>query len=109
MFASVWPLVILLILDFLGIWGVAARVLSGSITKGIEGAYLACGLLILQIPLCLVGIAASRKAKHIWLTRVYIGHIVFSVAFCAIADTDPTDYLTGCANLLLTVACATGP
>ncbi len=76
MFASVWPLAVLLITDAIGICWVASLILANQV---VEGAYLAWGLVILQIPFCLRGVIASCKARLFWLTLVYIGHAAFSI------------------------------
>jgi hypothetical protein len=85
-----WPLIALLITDALGIWGIGSRVLEGSITTGIEGAYLACGLFIVQIPLCIVGLSVARKASNRGESLFYFGHMIFSSLLCVVANIDMT-------------------
>jgi hypothetical protein len=84
MIRIVWPLVVVVFLDVIGIPPIVARYLEGSITDRLEGAYIGVGLCILQIPFCLYGHTVSRNARNIHLKRVYAVHAFFTF-FLAVA------------------------
>lgn len=90
MVRTTWPLVGLLISDIYCIWSIFVRSLHGSITDAIEGAYIACGVTLVQLLLCVVGLSAARAAKLVLLAKIYTGHIFLSLVLCVIANVDMT-------------------
>lgn len=70
MIGIAWPLVLVVILDVLGIGAIVSGYLEGTITGRLEGAYIAFGLCVFQIPLCLYGRSASDNAGQKVLMRV---------------------------------------
>ena len=87
MFRIRWPLIVLVDMDFLGLLSFAYR-WDTSITAGIENAFLGCGLFIVQLPLCAVGARAAARADKRDYVRLYVGHAVLTVLFCAFVNID---------------------
>ena len=99
MIRALWPLLVIIAIDAVCAWAIIERIVAHSmrndITRGFEGAYLACGMLLVQGPLCALGMAVT-KSKHRWLFRVYAGHLVVTALLCVTSNID----LGGCVRIL---------
>jgi len=85
----IWPLVVLVLIDIAGVWTIVDWRLSGSITDALEGAYVGCGMFLLQIPLCIHGMLVAKRLRKVVLQRVYLVHCAGSVLVAIWANIDP--------------------
>jgi hypothetical protein len=83
-----WPLVVLLVIDVVGLWAMISRFVDGSWDARIEIALIGIGLLILQLPFLLRGLFASWEAQSRRVARVYVVHAVFTLSICVVANSD---------------------
>lgn len=87
MIALLWPLPILILTDIVEVIGIVYFWTDGtSITGKMMAQYVALGMLIPQIPLCLYGLKLSKNSKRVWVRRLYIGQIIFSLALFTITS-----------------------
>lgn len=80
-----WPLGVVLLSDVLGVPLIVFWWVQASFASLTYAAYLAFGLLIVQLPLCIYGAVMSRKAnRRLFLT--YVVHAVGTVVLLAVAE-----------------------
>jgi len=90
MLRATWPLVLLILIDIAGVSAFLNARPAESITRGLAGAYLSCGLLILQLPLCLLGLSTTKRAHRSGLRIAYLTHLVASILFTVFSNLDLT-------------------
>ena len=96
-----WPFLILIPSDVVGIWAIVSQATSEeTITGGIIGAYIGCGLAIGQLPFLLYGYMTSKKLKNKVYERAYIAHMIMTGLICLGANIPWHHVLLRAAHLL---------
>ncbi|MBK9121396.1 MAG: hypothetical protein IPM18_17595 [Phycisphaerales bacterium] len=81
-----WPLAVLLVTDALAVPLIVSRWMVASYSSVMEAAYLALGVLIVQLPLCIYGAIAARKASSRGLFRAYVAHALGTIGLFIAAE-----------------------
>jgi hypothetical protein len=80
-----WPLVIVLIADVLALPLIMSCWWVASYSSVMDAAYVALGLLVVQLPLCIYGAIVARSTSP-GLFRVYVAHALGTVVLFVAAE-----------------------